>query len=106
MVCCACFRSHSCFCRYLDQADAIEAQRASRYSQKQILEFLSPSLRQEVVLYTNAGLLSRLPSLARQNPDVQAFIVERLRRQAVSILTLIVADQALVCPAYEPVINY
>ena len=66
---------------------ALEAElddnRASRYNQEEILDALPAVLRQEVVLYTNSVLLSRLPSLARQQPDVQAFIVEHLRRQTV-----------------------
>jgi hypothetical protein len=69
---------------YFDQVEVLDTQRASRFNQQQVLDSLSPYLRQEVVLFTNAGLLSRLPSLARQPADVQAFVVEHLRRQVVS----------------------
>ena len=63
------------------EAETSDDFRASRFNQEEILDALPSVLRQEVVLYTNAALLSRLPSLARQQPDVQAFVVEHLRRQ-------------------------
>lgn len=70
---------------YIEHADdGGDAARLASVSQTEILSALSPGLRQEVMLFTNAGLLSRLPSLARQAPEVQAFVVERLRRRIVS----------------------
>lgn len=71
-------------CSYIDHADDLDSQRMSTFNRQEILDALSPGLRQEVVLFTNAALLSRLPSLARQTPEVQAFVVERLRRRIVS----------------------
>ena len=72
-------------CSYIDHSDDPDSHRVSHYNQQRILDALSPGLRQEVVLYTNSALLSRLPSLARQIPEVQAWVVERLRRRIVSL---------------------
>lgn len=72
-----------CCCPPLTPNDSIPPDSPPRRfnnNQQVILESLSPSLRREVILFTNAHLINRLPALAREPPEVQAFIVERLKR--------------------------
>jgi len=69
-------------CRHFEQAEASDLHRASlRTLQAQVLDALSPALKQEVLLATNARVLARSHALRRLPPAVQAAVAECLRRQ-------------------------
>jgi CRP-like cAMP-binding protein len=66
--------------QWYERADAGDAARASKFSQNAILDTLPPPLRREVILYTNRLLIAQIPLLARESAQLQAGIVENLRR--------------------------
>jgi len=69
---------------HLESAARGEQARANAATTRQVLDMLSPALRQEVVLFTNRRQLQLIPLLQDERREVQSSVLELLSRQVSS----------------------